>query len=138
MKHFPQVVTGLGSEANSESFQTSEIELFAKIVKNEKPFTIFCKSLYLGCLTRFWICFWIGFQSYGCFIFKSIWISKVTDNLLGKTKKKEPVKLQNSWTKMLLNTERINTFLNPTFRDQTLANITEIFQNTYHIDLYFM
>ena len=37
------------------------------------------------------------------FIFKSIWISKVTDNLLlGKTKKKEPNKLQNSWTKMLL------------------------------------
>ena len=37
------------------------------------------------------------------FIFKSIWISKVTDNLLlGKTKKKELNKLQNSWTKMLL------------------------------------
>ena len=24
-----------------------------------------CKNLYLGCLTRSWICFWIGFQSYG-------------------------------------------------------------------------
>ena len=44
MKNFPQVVTGLGSEANSESFQTSEIELFAKIVRNEKPFTIFVKT----------------------------------------------------------------------------------------------
>ena len=31
----------------------------------------------------------MGFQSYGCFIFKSIWISKVTDNLLlGKNKRK--------------------------------------------------
>ena len=39
-----------------------------------------------------------------CFIFKSISLSKVTANrLLGKTNKKEPTKLQNSWTKMLLN-----------------------------------
>ena len=44
MEYFPQVITGLGSEANSESFQTSVIKLFAKIVKNEKPFTIFVKT----------------------------------------------------------------------------------------------
>ena len=37
-----------------------------------------------------------------------IWISRVTNNLLlGKFKKKEPNKLQNIWTKMLLN--RINS-----------------------------
>ena len=36
-------------------------------------------------------------------IFKSVWILKVTDNLLlGKTKKKEPNELQDSSTKMLL------------------------------------
>ena len=40
--------------------------------------------------------------SYGCFIVKSIWISKLADNPLGKTKKKEPVELQKSWTKILL------------------------------------
>ena len=34
----------LASEANSESCQTSKMELFAKIVKNEKPFTIFAKT----------------------------------------------------------------------------------------------
>ena len=34
----------LASEANSESFQISTMELFAKIVKNEKPFTIFAKT----------------------------------------------------------------------------------------------
>ena len=48
---------------------------------------------------------WKGseYASEYAFIFKSIWISKVTDNLLlGKTKKKELNKLQNSWTKMLL------------------------------------
>ena len=34
----------LGSEANSESCQTSKTELFAKIVKNEKPITYFVKT----------------------------------------------------------------------------------------------
>ena len=37
----------LRSEANSESCQTSKIKLFAKIVKNEKPFTIFVKTAIL-------------------------------------------------------------------------------------------
>ena len=37
------------------------------------------------------------FASKGCFIFESVLISKVADNLLlGKTKKKEPNELQNS------------------------------------------
>ena len=51
----------LASRANSGSCQTSDMDLLPKIVKNE--------NLHLGCLTRFWICFWIGFQSYGCFFF---------------------------------------------------------------------
>ena len=83
----------LGLKENSESCQTSKMELFCKNSQKRKAVHYFCKNLHLGCLTRFWICFWIGFQSYGCFIFKSIWISKVTDNLLGKTKKKEPAEL---------------------------------------------
>ena len=37
MELFLQVVT------NSEYCQTSKMELFTKIVKNEKPFTIFVK-----------------------------------------------------------------------------------------------
>ena len=48
---------------------------------------------------------WKGseYASEYAFIFKSIWISKVTDNLLlGKSKQKESNKLQNSSTKMLL------------------------------------
>ena len=48
----------LASETNSESCQTSKIDLFAKIVKNLKSFTIVCKNLHLGCLIRFWMCFW--------------------------------------------------------------------------------
>ena len=36
---------------------------------------------------------------------------------------------------MLLNL--INKFSNPTLRSQTQANIIEIFQNIYHVDLYF-
>ena len=38
----------LGSEANSESCQTSNMELFAKIAKNKKPFTIFVKTSILN------------------------------------------------------------------------------------------
>ena len=34
----------LGLLGNSEFCQTSNTELFAKIVKNEKPFTIFVKT----------------------------------------------------------------------------------------------
>ena len=74
-----------GSEGKSESCQTSKTERFAKIVKKEKPFNYFYKNLLLGCLTKFWICSWIGFQS---FIFKSILMSKVADNPLGKQKRK--------------------------------------------------
>ena len=35
----------LVSKAKLESFQTSKTELFAKVVKNAKPFTIFAKTL---------------------------------------------------------------------------------------------
>ena len=35
-------------EANSESFQTSKMELFAKIVKNKKPFTICSRTSILN------------------------------------------------------------------------------------------
>ena len=38
----------LALEANSEFCQTSEMDLFAKIVINEKPFTIFAKNSFLG------------------------------------------------------------------------------------------
>ena len=34
----------MGLHRKSESCQTSKMELFAKIVKNEKPFTIFIKT----------------------------------------------------------------------------------------------
>ena len=34
----------LGLQGNSEFLQTSKMELFAKIVKNEKQFTIFAKT----------------------------------------------------------------------------------------------
>ena len=34
----------LGLQGDSESCKTSKMELFAKIVKNEKPFTIFVKT----------------------------------------------------------------------------------------------
>ena len=34
----------LGLRGNSESFQTSKMEPFAKILKNEKPLTIFVKT----------------------------------------------------------------------------------------------
>ena len=78
MELFPQVFSGF--TRNSESCQRA----FCKHSQKRKAGHYFCKKPHHGCLTRFWICFWTGFQSYGCFIFKSVWISKVTDNLLGK------------------------------------------------------
>ena len=41
MELFPQVVTGFRGELR---ILPSKMELFAKIVKNEKPFTIFAKT----------------------------------------------------------------------------------------------
>ena len=80
------------------------MELFVKIVKNGKLLTVFVKTSSLDVWQGSeYASFWIGFQSYGCFIYKSIWISKVTDNLLGKTKQKKPAKLQNGWKKIWLN-----------------------------------
>ena len=67
------------------------MELFARLVKNEKLFTIFVKTSILDVWQASEYAF--ALQSYGCFIFNSIWISKVTDNLLGKTKKKQPAEL---------------------------------------------
>ena len=44
-------------------------------------------------------------------ILESVWILKVTDNLLlGKTQKKEPKELQDSWTKMLFNRTNLYIF----------------------------
>ena len=37
----------MGSQGNSESCQTFKLEVFAKIVKNEKPFTVFVKPSFL-------------------------------------------------------------------------------------------
>ena len=42
MELFPQVISSF--KANSEPCHTSKMELFAKIVKNEKPFTIFLQK----------------------------------------------------------------------------------------------
>ena len=67
------------------------MKLFAKIVKNEKPFTIFAKTSILYV--------WQGSE--------------------------------------IASEERIHKFLNLTLRSQTLANIIEIFQNIYHVDLHF-
>ena len=83
----------LGSEANSESCQTSKMALFAKIDKSEKPFTI-CKNLHLGCLK--------GSE------YASELASKVSDVLY----------LNQFWVLKVI-------------------NITEIFQNLFHVDLHF-
>ena len=69
------------------------MEIFSKLVKNEKPFTSFVKTSILD-VWQGSECFSIGFQNYGSFILKSIGISRVAYNILGKTKKKEPVELQ--------------------------------------------
>ena len=42
MELFPQVVTGFRGELRI--LPTSKMELFAKLVKNEKPFIIFAKT----------------------------------------------------------------------------------------------
>ena len=60
--------------------------IFCRNSQKLKTIHYFGKNHHLGCLTRFLICFWIGFQRLGCFIFKSIWISRVINNLPGKTK----------------------------------------------------
>ena len=43
----------LASEADSKSFQTSKMELFANIAKNQKLFISFCKKPPSCFLTRF-------------------------------------------------------------------------------------
>ena len=83
-----------GSEANSESCQTSKMALFAKINKNKKPFTIFAKISILDV--------WQGSA------YASEMASKASDVL----------------------------FLNQ-FWILKVINITEIFQNTFHVDLHF-
>ena len=125
----------LASEATSESCQTFMMEIFVKIVKNEKPFTIFAKSSILDV--------WQGSEYTSEFVLKvkallflkSIWISKVTDNLLlGKNKKSQPIfKIVEHVFKQNL----IHKFWNLKLRNKTLANITEIFENAFHIDLHF-
>ena len=125
----------VASEATSESCQTFMMEIFVKIVKNEKPFTIFAKSSILDV--------WQGSEYTSEFVLKvkallflkSIWISKVTDNLLlGKNKKSQPIfKIVEHVFKQNL----IHKFWNLKLRNKTLANITEIFENAFHIDLHF-
>ena len=111
------------------------MEIFVKIVKNEKSFTIFAKSSILDV--------WQGSEYTSEFVLKvkallflkSIWISKVTDNvLLGKNKKSQPIfKIVEHVFKQNL----IHKFWNLKLRNKTLANITEIFENAFHIDLHF-
>ena len=65
MEHFPQVVTSFRGKLRV--FSTSKMELFTKIVKNEKPFTILKKTSILDV--------WQGSECASewlrCFIFKS-------------------------------------------------------------------
>ena len=99
----------LGLHGNSESCQTSKMEISSKIAKNKKPFTIFVRTSILDV----WQCSGDASEftsKVRCFILKSVWISKVTDNLLlAKIAKKETKALHNSWTKTLLN--RTNSYI---------------------------
>ena len=79
----------LGLQGNSESCKTSRIKLFAKIVKNEKQFTFFVKISILDV----WQCSEYASELASKVTGESMSIPKVTDNLLGKTKTKEPVEL---------------------------------------------
>ena len=57
--------------------------------------------------------------------------------MLGKTRNKEQSKLQTSRTKILLNRTNSHIF-KPYVAHQALANIHEIFQNIYHLDLFYI
>ena len=74
----------------------------------------------------------------GCFNFKTIWILKVTNNfLLEKTKNKKN-ELAKIVERKYYKTELIQTFSNIRLRSQTLANISEIIQNIYNVDLLYI
>ena len=143
----------IDTKVSSKPHQTSEMELFLQVAtgfrgdlrilsniyafckNSQKPFTIFAKSSILDV--------WQGSEYTSEFVLKvkallflkSIWISKVTDNLLlGKNKKSQPIfKIVEHVFKQNL----IHKFWNLKLRNKTLANITEIFENAFHIDLHF-
>ena len=74
----------------------------------------------------------------GCFNFKTIWILKVTNNfLLEKTKNKKN-ELAKIVERKYYKAELIQTFSNIRLRSQTLANINEIIQNIYNVDLLYI
>ena len=51
------------TKVNSKPCQTHETEIFEKNSEKQKVVCYFWKNLHLGCLIRFWTCFWIGFQN---------------------------------------------------------------------------
>ena len=65
---------------------------------------------------------------------KSIWISKVTNNLLlGKNRKSKTTSKYLNENVIINRTTVIHTFSNVTLRSQTLANICEMFQIIYYV-----
>ena len=112
MQLFPQVVTGFTGEFRIlpyiwdtyiHTYIHTYIQLFAKLVKNEKPFIIFAKtstfdvwqdSEYVSELTS---------RVKDVSFLNQFKYQRWQNLLLGKNKKKESTELQNNWTKMLLN-----------------------------------
>ena len=93
----------LGSEGELRILPNTYDGVFCtKKVTNEKPFTIFVRTSIFSVLDV-----WQGSEYASELAFKvtdvSVSISKVTGNLLGKTKKNEPNELQNSRAKIMLN-----------------------------------
>ena len=69
------------------------MELFAKLVKNEKPFNIFVKTSILDVWQGSECASELASKVTVVSFLKQFEISKVNDNLLAKTKKKEPAEL---------------------------------------------
>ena len=69
------------------------MELFAKLVKNEKPYNIFVKTSILDVWQGSECASELASKVTVVSFLKQFEISKVNDNLLAKTKKKEPAEL---------------------------------------------
>ena len=95
MELFLQVVTA-ASEASSKSCHNSKMELFPKIAKNEKPFSIFAKTAIVDVWQGSKYVSELAFKVKDVFLF-FFHVLQVTDNLLlGKNKRKQPTELQNN------------------------------------------
>ena len=69
------------------------MDLFAKLVKNEKPYNIFVKTSILDVWQGSECASELASKVTVVSFLKQFEISKVNDNLLAKTKKKEPAEL---------------------------------------------